>query len=197
MGKKRNKKNKEAIEKAIDIKEMPFNLKNIKILEKTKEKSDLEREVSEDDIIFSPSTASENISPTLKAEESVQELPRQLTQFQKEDQSNFSQSISYSQNPYQIKNQGRQRAYQTSNTSGNRQSNVQQDQLMRSVQTNIPERQSQNSLLIPRENFLIQERESIGAPIISKELEHENESRDHYQTNSTDLGLKRKRVDMF
>lgn len=208
----RVKTNKKPSEK---IKEFPSKIKKIKILESKKENQNqdeslLEKEIEEKDLIFdqtsaapplsaSPSSIESNITlrPTSSQPQLEEALPLEQTQFQREDQRNFSQSISYSQQtPYQRNTE--QSAYQSSAASAPQERSADQDEMMRPVQTSMAQRPTQDFVtLLPANEPIVKLRSEIERPRLQRERQ-ESQSKYSYKEKTIDeSNTRRRRHDMF
>ncbi|MEK6934085.1 MAG: hypothetical protein AABW75_04365 [Nanoarchaeota archaeon] len=202
---KRVKTNKKTAEK---IKETKSKIKEIKTLDvSTKQKTNisaLEKEVKEKDLVFdqSPSLSASTSSietnmtlrPTTALSQNEEEIPRSTTQFQREDQRNFSQSISYNQqNPYQQQNT--QRSYQTSAASAPQLRSPNQNQPTRQVESSSSFQSRQNLTLSPSNSQTENMINELESSSIQREIPQQD-SRYSYKEKSLPDASKRRR-DMF
>ncbi|MBI2632434.1 hypothetical protein HYW75_05500 [Candidatus Pacearchaeota archaeon] len=206
MAKRVEKKENLQKKQSDKIKEIKSKIKEIKVLESEKkpkeEESLLEKEIEEKDQIFSPPPSSAPLSETpitLRPDTTPQQLeevlPFEQTQFQKEDQRNFSQSISYSQqNTYQ--QPSGQRTYQSSAASASQQTTQHQENLMRSAEGSMDQRPMQRLIsLVPSNGPIVKMNNEIERPHLQRENQ-EQESRYSYKEKTLPEVNKRRR-DMF
>ena len=208
MPKRAEKRKKSPEKEAEKIKEILSKIKEIKTLDVSTEQktnvSALEKEVKEKDLIFDqslpPSASTSSIEtnitlhPTTAPPQNEEELLRSTTQFQREDQRNFSQSISYNQpNPYQQQNT--QRPYQTSAASAPQLRSPNQNQPMRQVESSNSFQSRQNLTLSPSNSQTVNMINELESPSIQREIPQQD-SRYSYKEKSLPDASKRRR-DMF
>ena len=208
----RIKTNKKPLEK---IKEIKSKIKKIKVLDSNKinskqDESLLEKEIEEKDLIFnqtsatlpssaSPSSIESNITlrPAVSQPQLEEALPLEQTQFQREDQRNFSQTISYSQQtPYQRNTE--QSTYQSSAASAPQERSVDQNEMMQPVQTSMAQRPMQDFVtLLPTNEPIVKLRSEIERPRLQREMQ-ESQNRYSYKEKTIDeSNIQRRRRDMF
>lgn len=209
---KRVKTDKRPLEK---IKEIKSKIKEIKILDSNKinskqDESLLEKEIEEKDLIFDQTSAAlppsashssieSNITlrPTTQVPQLEEALPLEQTQFRREDQRNFSQTIAYTQQtPYQRNTE--QSTYQSSAASAPQERSADQDEMMESVQTSMVQRSTQDFVtLLPTNEPIVKLRSEIERPRLQREMQ-ESRSRYSYKEKTIDeSNTQRRRRDMF
>lgn len=209
MAKRAEKKEKGNKKIGENVKEIKSKVSEIKVIKSEKkenksEKSILEKEIEEKDLVFSPPPSSTPSSetpitllPTSPPQQQLEEvLPIERTQFQKEDQRNFSQSISYSSNnPYQ--QSSGQRTYQSSAASAPQQQSQGQEDLMRTTESSMAKSTIQRlTTLLPSNNEpIVRFSNDIERPQLQRERQETQSRYSYKEKNITEVNKRRR--DMF